>query len=86
MTDTTYRISVDIGGTFTDFVLQEALTGTTTTGKVLSTPGDVAVAVIDGLRRFLPAGSQVEFLVHGTTAGLNALDRTPGRPGPADHY
>jgi N-methylhydantoinase A len=70
---TVHRVSVDIGGTFTDFVLQDAFTGDTTTGKVLSTPGDLALAVIDGLRRFLPEASKVDFLVHGTTAGLNAL-------------
>ena len=74
MTDAAmYRVSVDIGGTFTDFVLQDVRSGITSTGKILSTPDDLAVAVIDGLRRYLPKSSRVEFLVHGTTAGLNAL-------------
>ncbi len=68
-----YRVSVDIGGTFTDFVVQEAATGATSTGKVLSTPTDLALAVIDGLGRFVPEEGQLDFLVHGTTAGLNAL-------------
>jgi N-methylhydantoinase A len=68
-----YRVSVDIGGTFTDLVVQEAATGLTATGKVLSTPADLALAVIDGLRRFVPLDGQIDFLVHGTTAGLNAL-------------
>ncbi len=72
-TGTDYRVSIDIGGTFTDFVFQDTATGRTTEGKALSTPGNLALAVIDGLRRFQPAGTRASFLVHGTTAGLNAL-------------
>ncbi|MGH9106729.1 MAG: hydantoinase/oxoprolinase family protein, partial [Acidimicrobiales bacterium] len=72
-TEAVYRVAIDIGGTFTDFVVQEASTGVTRTGKLLSTPGDLANAVIEGLDRFVPPASEVDFLVHGTTAGLNAL-------------
>lgn len=67
------RVAVDIGGTFTDVVVQDAETGRSFAGKVLSTPDDPAVAVLRGLREMTPDLSGVTFLVHGTTVGLNAL-------------
>ena len=70
---TSYRVAIDIGGTFTDFVLQDETSGTTRTGKLLTTPHDPAEAVMDGLRRFVPEEADITFLVHGTTVGLNAL-------------
>ncbi len=45
------RIGIDIGGTFTDFVVFEPGVGTLATFKVLSTPGDPAAAVLEGLSR-----------------------------------
>src|SRR5262249_9548564 len=42
-------------------------------GKVLTTPANPADGVLDGLRRFAPDLSAIEFLVHGTTVGLNAF-------------
>lgn len=68
-----YRVSVDIGGTFTDLVFQDAETGDTFTGKVLSTPDNRARGVLEGLTTFLPKASKLEFLIHGTTVGLNAV-------------
>ena len=41
-----YRLGVDIGGTFTDFVLEEVGTGTLHLGKTLTTPSDPSDAVI----------------------------------------
>jgi N-methylhydantoinase A len=70
---TGYRAAIDIGGTFTDFVLQDSTTGTTQSAKLLTTPNDPAVAVMEGLRRFVPTEAEITFLVHGTTVGLNAL-------------
>src|SRR4051794_24661562 len=68
-----FRVSADIGGTFTDLVFQDAASGSTFTGKILSTPANPAGAVLDGLRAFLPADAVVDFLVHGTTVGLNSV-------------
>jgi N-methylhydantoinase A len=68
-----FRVSADIGGTFTDLVFQNAATGVTFTGKILSTPANPAGAVIEGLQAFLPEGAALEFLVHGTTVGLNSV-------------
>ncbi len=69
-----YRVAMDIGGTFTDFVVVNgAENGETSSGKVLTTPTDPADGVLEGLRQFVPEPSAVDFLVHGTTVGLNAF-------------
>ena len=45
------RIGVDIGGTFTDFVIFNRVENRIETFKLLSTPDKPADAVVDGLRR-----------------------------------
>lgn len=67
------RISVDIGGTFTDLVFQDAATGITATKKVLSTRENPAQAVLDGLDDVVDSTDTIAFLIHGTTVGLNAV-------------
>src|SRR5262249_40584734 len=68
------RVAMDIGGTVTHFVVVDGTDqGETSSGKVLTTPANPAEGVLDGLRRFVPAPSAIEFLVHGTTVGLNAF-------------
>ena len=49
----TTRIGVDIGGTFTDFVLHDEVRGITKTGKRLTTPDDPSRAIIEGVERLL---------------------------------
>ncbi len=68
-----YRVSIDIGGTFTDFVVHDEEKGHTFTGKVLSTPDDPARGVISGLTGLVDDLGDISFLVHGTTVGLNAF-------------
>ena len=69
-----YRVAMDIGGTFTDFVVVDgAENGETSSGKVLTTPANPADGVLEGLRQFVPEPSAIDFLVHGTTVGLNAF-------------
>ena len=69
-----YRVAMDIGGTFTDFVIfDEGKDGETSSGKVLTTPANPAEGVLAGLRQFIPELTGIEFLVHGTTVGLNAF-------------
>lgn len=68
-----YRVSADIGGTFTDLVFQDAESGLCEAFKVLTTPQNPALAVIAGLDQALPKGGEVAFFVHGTTVGLNAV-------------
>jgi N-methylhydantoinase A len=69
-----FRIGVDTGGTFTDFVY--AAGGETRVFKVASTPDDPSRAITEGLRRIIEEHSarlaEVE-VVHGTTVGTNAL-------------
>ncbi|OZB85005.1 hydantoinase/oxoprolinase family protein [Microbacterium sp. 13-71-7] len=66
------RVGVDIGGTFTDFVVQDVATGATRNHKVLSTPEDPSIGMLQGLDE-LGIVDDAKVLVHGTTAGLNAL-------------
>lgn len=80
MNQNRYRISADIGGTFTDFVVMESDPGKVFTGKVLSTPKNPALAVLQGIQQLIPTPGDIEFLVHGTTVGINAfLERKGAR-------
>lgn len=63
------RIGVDIGGTFTDFVLFDEIAGAFRSYKLLSTPRDPAEAVLAGLAQLEDSFS----LVHGSTVATNAL-------------
>ena len=46
-----YRLGVDVGGTFTDFLLLNEETGETFTAKVPSTPEDSSIGVLNGIAR-----------------------------------
>ncbi|WP_227268249.1 hydantoinase/oxoprolinase family protein [Roseobacter weihaiensis] len=66
-------IGVDVGGTFTDvFVLNEAA-GSASVAKVPTTRPDQSVGFLDGIGREVDTLSEVAVVVHGTTAGTNAL-------------
>lgn len=69
---TKYRVSADIGGTFTDIVIEPS-DGPVFVGKVATTPENPARGVINGISGLVPDLSDVEFFVHGTTVGLNAF-------------
>ncbi|MEO0915256.1 MAG: hydantoinase/oxoprolinase N-terminal domain-containing protein, partial [Pseudomonadota bacterium] len=69
----TRMIGVDVGGTFTDvFVLDEA-SGTANVSKVPTTRPDQSTGFLDGIARQVDDLSTVGVVVHGTTAGTNAL-------------
>lgn len=68
-----YRVSADIGGTFTDIVFQDSETGECGAAKVLTTPENPALSVLEGIKLAIPADATIDFFVHGTTVGLNAL-------------
>jgi len=82
MKQQTYRVGVDIGGTFTDIFLLSEEGRDVAIGKVLTTPRDPAVAVVNGLRDLLAergiAPSAVTHLVHGTTLITNAIIERKG--------
>ena len=71
-----YRVGFDVGGTFTDFVLQAA-SGELHTGKRLTTYPDPAVACLAGLDELVTrvgvAWAELAQAVHGTTLGSNIV-------------
>ena len=71
-----YRVGIDIGGTFTDLVLLGA-GGHALTVKVPSTPDDYSRSIAESLEVALPrigiAGDEVEEVIHGTTVATNAI-------------
>jgi len=76
------RISIDVGGTFTDVVLIDDATGRIHYTKVLTTHQNLAEGVIAGIDRILKmvatSFDQVDYLVHGSTIGTNALIERKG--------
>jgi N-methylhydantoinase A len=75
------RLAIDIGGTFTDLILQEA-DGAQWTLKVPSTPDDysraIALGVAELLRRAGLPGEDVEQVLHATTIASNAIVEAKG--------
>lgn len=71
------RIGIDVGGTFTDMVLVDDRTGKAHLTKTLTTPHHLSEGVITGIKKILSiAGKNIEdvdYIVHGTTIGTNAL-------------
>ena len=71
-----YRVTVDTGGTFSDFVYLNEATGEISIAKVPSTPDDPSRAILAGIEALL-AGSvtaaEIGYFCHGTTVGTNAL-------------
>ena len=76
------RMGIDVGGTFTDLVLIDDRIGEIRYTKTLTTPGDLAEGVLTGMEKILrQAGASieaVEYVVHGTTIGTNALIERKG--------
>ncbi|MGG5823392.1 hydantoinase/oxoprolinase family protein [Falsiroseomonas sp. HW251] len=76
------RIGVDVGGTFTDFVLVDEARGRVLTGKRLTTPEDPGRAILDGITRLLDEAAasigDVRQVVHGTTLVTNTVIERKG--------
>ncbi|WP_323039144.1 hydantoinase/oxoprolinase family protein [Gemmobacter sp.] len=76
------RIGIDVGGTFTDFVLVNAATGATTFFKEPSVPADPSASVQRGISKVIAkagvTNDDVELVIHGTTIGLNAIIQRRG--------
>ena len=77
-----YRIGVDIGGTFTDFCAFDEATKSVYTLKVLSTPGRPGQEVVEGLsvlrERYGISPGDVSYFTHGTTVGVNTVIQRKG--------
>ena len=67
------RVSIDIGGTFTDVVAYDEGAGTYVAGKSSTTPGDLTEGVLGALTTIDAPPERCTFAVHGTTQGLNAF-------------
>ena len=78
----TLRLAVDVGGTFTDLVLHDGATGAIATGKLLTTPADPSIAIIDGTRRLLKkhgkSPADLDLFIHATTLVTNTLIERKG--------
>ena len=71
-----YRLGVDVGGTHTDLVLLDMLSGELMVEKVSTTPGNPAQGVQNGIAKLIDRGfraQDIEFFSHGTTITTNAL-------------
>jgi N-methylhydantoinase A len=71
-----YRVTVDTGGTFSDFVYLDESTGELSIAKLPSTPDDPSRAILAGIETLLARGvpaSDIRYFCHGTTVGTNAL-------------
>lgn len=78
----TYRLGIDIGGTFTDFVLLDESKGWMEVGKCLTTPEDPSRGVQEGfdeiLRRTGKSARDISLVIHGTTLVTNTLIERKG--------
>ena len=72
-----YRLGVDVGGTFTDLLVIDETSGRSWRDKVPSTPADPSEAVIAGARKLCEAAGitpqQLSLFLHGTTVATNAV-------------
>ena len=73
----TYRLGVDVGGTFTDLLLVNEKTGETWKAKVSSTPQDQSEGVLRGIERVCGlagvAPAAIGHVMHGTTVATNTV-------------
>ena len=72
-----YRLGVDVGGTFTDLLLFDDKTGASHKTKVPSTPDDPSRAVVNGTKDICQIADispdQIDYFLHGTTVATNAV-------------
>src|ERR1700691_5465697 len=66
------RIGVDVGGTFTDVILQRS-DGQARVRKLLSTPPNYDAAVVEAVAALTTEPAAVAGVVHGTTVATNAV-------------
>ena len=73
----TYRLGVDVGGTFTDLVLHDTETDRLEFGKTPTTPANQALGVAEGVNQLIErlnvSAEAIKFFIHGTTVATNTL-------------
>ena len=72
-----YKLSVDVGGTFTDIVVFDDKAKKTYVTKVSSTPQDYSIGIEEGIQKISAAHqipvNEINYFIHGTTVATNAL-------------
>ncbi len=72
-----FRLGVDVGGTFTDLLLVNEATGEFHTAKVPSTPDDSSIGVLNGIERVTESAgidaTSISHVMHGTTVATNTV-------------
>lgn len=72
-----YRLGVDVGGTFTDVLLVDAVSGALHSAKVPSTPADSSIGVLNGIARVCAEAGidpgEISHVMHGTTVATNTV-------------
>lgn len=75
-------IGVDVGGTFTDFILIDDVRGQIGSAKLPTSLPDQSVSILAGLRELDDAAEATDVLIHGSTVATNAvIERRGGRVG-----
>ncbi len=74
MLKSSLRFSIDTGGTFTDIVVLDEVSGEYRIDKVATTPQDTLIGVLDAIEKAGVDLAEVDrFFVHGSTTALNAM-------------
>ena len=72
-----YRLGVDVGGTFTDLILVDEKSGNIFTAKVPSTPEDSSIGVLNGIEKVCNTAdvnpNEIGQVMHGTTVATNTI-------------
>ena len=72
-----YRLGIDVGGTFTDLLLFNDDTGELLLTKTPSTPSDQSIGVLNGIRKIADLAkinpNELGLILHGTTVATNAV-------------
>jgi N-methylhydantoinase A len=76
-----WLVGIDTGGTFTDLIAFDQMSGALQRAKVPSVPSDPSLAVVEALEKLFAEGAMpadVAMIVHGTTVATNALLESKG--------
>ena len=77
-----FRLGCDVGGTFTDFVLYDEVSGQIHIDKQLTTPADPSVGILNGLKGFSRIAedhvARTRLVAHATTLVANAVIERKG--------
>jgi N-methylhydantoinase A len=74
------RLAVDIGGTFTDLVAVDTVSGTVVRAKADTTPPHLSDGVLIALAGSGVPAESIEVFIHGTTVVINAVTERRGAP------